>query len=1118
MFSKARENVNLSTIGGNYLGGIVGENKEKKYDNDIFQNCSISEVTFNSKIDYYTGGIVGFVGVPSKTGASIQFIDSSVKNCNFYKTTSFGCRSGGIIGNIESSSQKTILRNIASTGNTFYGSNSAGLINICRGEIRGCNILAADNTYPGGGNSGLLFSWRFSGCNINFAGISIRRNASDDTNKLCGKWDGTSDGSYFAFSDYTNAAAAGISVADSSKSVLGASQTYPYATTSPISEHKVRLSEDASDEYLFGNGVGTVGADGNPNIVAKEIMDEVSTSDNPTRYKYTNASSVDFNFDQNISTFNMNNENDDMKSNNDMPVIRIAGGDTSEIEKYLDIITNRGYSEAKDLNDSQDIDTAHVTAEINVYEWNNEKNTFVRASSAKPSIVVNKTGTNGMSYRATTEYDNGRGRFSLLTVTFKEAGGEYKVNVPVIVRRILEVDYTATLNYGTVFKQSEYSRLGNDAHILESFGNSVTALITYKYNSAYGSSTEYGWDSYLAAGGSMSEAEKYVSFSSALPSGTMLSLVDCLTGKVYTAVHDGSKSIALSKFKDSSGTSYKNKWMSELMEVTATPVTDGRWVKCVSDTDPDAAAKDKDGVKYRLAVESDASEQKYNLNVGRESGKEIQPEESFYLVIKVPLNEQTKNLTANGYVGGDVRCGDVPVSINHTIRPDSTRDIHQNTASTYSFLSGYTHELKDSSSDIHVAGNGYRMIPLQKDGEAGRYINVNVSDAIEFNTSQTYNDKDCLFYKLDINLHQRETSGQETSNYFATGTEGTAKMYVMVGSKYYRYSGGKWVESEVKAAASEIPWAATADNKGELSLVLKDSSGNALDLAGIRKIAKDSGNAKFTVITEMDIHMSDLAFKESIMGSLSSGENEYTKLNYRGVLAVREESLSYSSTSASLTGTVGYYRAEWGSSVITYTANDIKQLGINCSELDTADGNIETTGTYTLDDVVNADEKIESADRIVYSLRLYKRNGTDGSYHQIRDPENYISAGCMQLGDYEIATEDADVHYFSWTDTKTNGVFKTSESAGRRFAINIPIEVNTDNVEKDNHIYANYRLVLTAEMYKGDTRIDYPFNSRVTPGSGDSGSLEDHSDYITYTLTKIATDGLINIDSGTGNN
>ncbi|MGN0673902.1 MAG: hypothetical protein ACI4KJ_05680 [Anaerovoracaceae bacterium] len=1121
-------------IGNNCIGGVVGRTQSGVSTNGYtFDRVVVKDIKFTS-YGSNNGGIVGYIQKNNNELEPLAITDSEVSGCRFSKAQDAGstiaAMSGGAIGNIEDANVNVKVKNFASKNNSFTGTtNSAGLFGVANGNIEGNNILLSDNDLSSCNNSGLLAGTLQAGARVRIAGISIRKNSADTTKELYGSNMSSAASSYIAFADYKNKAAEGLSDKDKAKPVLGTVQKAPYVATSPL----IGTGVKAGDEYLFGDAIGSVDASGSSVVTAYDILAESRKEDNPTRYKYSNLGKIGFNFDQLISTnfdqlistyfnqlistYNKNNESS-LSADVDIPVVRVAGGDTSGIEKYLNIVTNGGYSDAKALNPSTEDGISHVSAEVNVYEWNNEKKTFIKSTSAKPSIVINKPGTNAMSFRATTEYDNGRGRFSLITVTFSESGGEYKVHVPVIVRRILEIDYTATLNYGTVFKQSEYSSLGNDAHVLESFGNSVTALITYKYNSAYGSSTEYGWDSYLAAGGSMGEVEKNISFSSPLPSGTKLSLVDCLSGKVYTATHDGSGTIALTEFSDSSENSYQNKWLSELMKVSAIKASDGRWVKCVSDVEA-YTAKDKNGTKYRLAGESDASAQKYTLTVEKDAGKEIQPEESFYLVINVPLNKSTENLSANGYISGSAGCGDVPVSMNYTIRPDSSRDNHQNTASTYSFLSGYTHSITDGSSDIDKAGSGHTMIPLQKEGQSGRYINVEAQDKISFNSDQNYNDKDSLFYKLDINLLQY-SSESNTSSYFATGTEGTAKMFVKIGENYYHYSGGSWIKSKSKTAAAQIPWKATAENKGELSLTLKDENGKALDLAGVRAIAQNSGS-EFAIVTEMDLHLSDPAVENSIMGSLSNGKNEYTKLNYRSVLAVREESLSYSNTSASCLGIVGYYRPKAGSSIITYSANDIKQLGINCSELDTADGNIETTGTYSFEDVVNAGEIIDSADRIVYSLRLFKRKDTDGSYHQICGSEEelkeYLTVGCTQLGDPVYTTDANGYCYFTWTDNKTDGGFRTAEAAGKRFTVNIPVEVFTDNVESLEHIFANYRLVLTAEMYNGNKRIDYPFNSRIVAGSNDTGTLDDHSDYVTYTLTRVATDELINNPSGTGN-
>ncbi|MDD6190285.1 MAG: hypothetical protein PUB75_01680 [Firmicutes bacterium] len=1098
-------------------GGILGRTGN---------NSSAAELTFNniavdnvelSLTDTYSGGIIGNLRNNTSENARLTVTDAKVTGCSFTEGVSAirEFTSGAAIGAIEDADMKSTFRNFEASDNTLVGTSSSSFIAKANGGIEGCNILLRDNNLEACRTPGLVAGNLPQNAYTRIAGLSIRLMEGGSVEALYGTNVSDSRLSYIAFADYTNTSAAGLSDEEKSKALLGADQTEPYPATSPVSEYTVKIPEE---KYLYGDGVGKI-IDGEPVVTAKAIVDESKATAVSRRFKYSYGESAEFDFERQVSTFNRNNDADSLKSSKDIPVLKVSGGDTSGVEEYLNIITNGGYASALALNDEQDSDIAHVKAEITVFEWDGNSGSYVKAAGSRPSVMVNKNGTKDMKIRATTEYDNDRSRFSLLTVTFREAGGEYKVQVPVLVRRILEVDFTATLNYGTVFKKSEYMSLGENAHVLESFGNPVTALLTYRYNNAYGQDTEYGWDSYLAAGGSMMAADKSIQFiNGRLPEGTKLSLVDCETGRVYTAIHDGEESVSLSTFKDSDGKSYSNRWMSSLMQVQAYKSSDGRWVECTEADISEASAMDKDGKKYRLAGDNDTDAEKYTLAVGRDVyGREIQPEESFYLVINVPLNETTENLSANGYLSGSVSSGNVPVNLNYTLRPDKTKDSHQNTASTYSFLSGYTQSLADNSSDKDKAGTGNKMIPVKREGESGRYIDIDVTDTVTFNSSQTYNSNDRLYYKLDINLHQYDTSGQ-TASYFATGTEGTAYFYVMAGDKYYTYSDGSWTASDEKKAVSQVRWESTAENKGELSLVLKDSSGNAIDLSGIRKIAADSGGTGFTITTGMDLHMSDPAFRQSIMGSMNNGKTEYTKLNYKAVLAVREDSLSYSSTSASATGIVGYYRAEWGSSDITYSANDIKQLGINCSELDTADGNIATTGVYSLENVINADEKLDQSDRIVYSLRLMKRKNPQGEYEIISNPDKYINVSCAQLGTPSSAADSNGNSCFRWTDRKSSdGGFATADTVSptnRRFTVSIPVEVRTDNVENLNHFYSNYRLVLTAEMYKGDTRIDYPFNSRVNGVDSDTGALDDHSDYITYTLTRISTDGMINTKVG----
>ena len=404
-----------------------------------------------------------------------------------------------------------------------------------------------------------------------------------------------------------------------------------------------------------------------------------------------------------------------------------------------------------------------------------------------------------------------------------------------------------------------------------------------------------------------------------------------------------------------------------------------------------------------------------------------------------------------------------------------------------------------------------KQIPRQKgDDSPGRFININLKDTISFNSGQAYNANDTLFYRLDINLNQFSSSGAShtTSGFATTDTEGNVKFYVTtVDGQYYKLENGKWTEAPEGTAAAEYIWYSSQENKGEPKLVLKDSNG-AIDLSGIREIAKSKG-AKFIIRTEMEVHMSEEATKKAIMSSHNSGNDAYTNLNYKGILSVRKEALDYSSNTESTTGKVDYYHSSWGYSTIAYSANDIKQLGINCLDLETADGNIITTGVYSLEDRANAGSIIEQANRIEYSLQLMKKQDS-GGYELVKNPRAYVSFDCSKLGGVPSSEPSESNNYsFIWNDYRQDGKsFKLADGdSNKRFTISIHTKVNTS--QRD---LANYRLVLRAKMYDANGNLlDNPYRASLKGSNDNDISDEDanHFDYITYTLTKIAIDGLI---------
>lgn len=1111
------ETFNVEMI-GSYSGGLVGtinNSTVAEIKNNVINSCTVEGLKFTTK-NSGTGGLVGIITDNSSSAETLNIIDSKVKGCLFGNNNDAAeSISGGAIGIIHDKNIQTNVKNSASIGNTITGKNSSAFVGIGRGSIEGCNVLIDGNTFDTSRtDQGLVAGSVVDGGTVRIAGLSIKKtgNSDNDIDKLYG--DGiTPSNSYLAFANYNG------NTGPSGKTLLGASESWPYVATSPVTDYCVKAPLESSKKYLFGDGIGTVDAGGKPHSEAETIVSEAKSEDSGgKKYKYNNSKSQDYiiNFAQQISTYNENNASNKME--NDMPVLTITGGNADVIEKYLNIITNGGYKDAKSLG--------RVLADISTYEWKN--GSFIK--SQKPqgetsSILVRNSGSRNMSFSATADYDNDQGRVQLLTVTFSEAGGgEYKIHVPIIVKRIFEVDSTVTLNYGTVFQQSVYDKLGEKAHVLESFGNPVTALITYKYNSAIGERTEYGWDTYLLAGGTLLDAEKTIEFSgndAALPGGTKLSLVDCGTGKVYTyTTPEGNKTskVSLSSFKDSDGKNYNDKWMSQLMSITGQEDNNGIWVICEDQEEP--AAVDSLGRKFRLATEEDSAKQKYNLISDKdsvsESKVEMQAEENFFLTINIPY-QNNQDASANGFIKANVKSKGIPISVNSILRPlekntnKTLVDSHDQTASTYSFLSGYSQTLVDETTDYK--DDNRKQIPSQKgDDTPGRFININLKDTISFNSDQAYNANDTLFYRLDINLNQFSLNGasQVTSGFATTDTEGEVKFYVTVEGvegTYYVYNDGAWSATSSKKAASSYTWESSQENGGEPKLVLKDSNGAAIDLSGIREIASNK-NAKFIIRTEMEVHMSEEATNEAIMSSLNSGNDAYTNLNYKGILSVREEALDYSSNNESITGKVDYYHSSWGYSTIAYSANDIKQLGINCLDLETADGNIITTGVYSLEDRANVDTITELASRIEYSLQLMKKQES-GEYVLVNNPGDYVSVDCSKLGGAPSAEPSESNNYsFIWEDKKSNDSFKLADDdSNKRFTISIHAKVNTS--QRD---LANYRLVLSAKMYDSNGNLlDNPYRSSLKGSNNNeiSDEVVNHYDYVTYTLTKIAIDGLI---------
>lgn len=1134
------KNMGAGGVVGNAYSGVISMSNVRIEAGGGTENATIGDKTGkNSKIRN-AGGLIGKVTSGGSGSNAYWFKGCGVKNINiagtyqcsggligyYFSNLGIACNnvaienaaingswSGGLLGAINSGSDVIDVTNTKVSNTTFSGISNGGIAGDGRGQFHLVNVLMDGNTYKSGVKQGVLLGevdTRDNQYGLFAAGVDVKPGNSKTTSDLPPMVYTTNTAAvnkktYIAFGDYNDR----LDVPGKDTTLYGADDTAttaasPYVTTSPVSTLAVRASnDDTTDRYLFGDGVAI--------DTATTIQSEAGTSV-AGRYTYTNIGGINdagayqntstYSADSPRPTFNTNNVTSGKKVANDFPVLMIPGNDTTTVEKYLNIVTNGGFSDARRLNGS----AKHVTATAEVFSLA-DNGAFVKdaIASQTPTLKVLNNGTSSMVFRASTDWDNERGRFTLLTVTFSEAGQSYRVQVPIIVKRMLEIDFTATYSEGANFKAADYATK-YDKHVLVSSGDTMTGYLTWTYGSARGEAVEYGWNTLLEAGGSMGPLNKSITFGATLPEGTQLTLVDTAhNNREYhcTVGAGGAASVKLTEFVDASKKAYVEPWLSETVGVKADEAKedkDGAWVKLADDEVKDksqaelakmAGAK-VDGAYYRARTSSDATGTFYTLSVDKEEPKS----ENFYLVVRTPAG----SAGVNGYTATTVDTS-LNEHINYLLRgkiaadDKAAEDGHQNTASTYSVTSNYTHGLIDNNK------NGIKQMELN---DVTYPLTMKVSDTVKFDSNQQYTSSDALYYQLDSSLVNYGKNGSAAGAHgYPTGTQGTYSFYVTVGGKYYAPHAStvngktKWTWGEATAedhrAATGV-W--TADGT-DMKLTLADAGLGAIDLSGIREIAKNHGS-EFTITMEANLAMTEPACQAGIIASQNGGTDKYTKPNYRACLSTNDETLSTSSNSAYIDGKAGYYRMDVGSSTIALEASKKSQLGINIDDLKSADGEIALVGTYDLSKLAGAEAMISNASTVTYTLSLQKRRQDDGRYDAVDNISSYITV----LGSDKLANGSlsADGKNYVFTDSKgAGGAFATRDGNSLAFKHAFRVKVNTD-VEGKDQTYANYRLVLTAHMFGGGVN-DTPVNVSNLAGYA-------NSDYVTYTLARINTKGI----------
>lgn len=1091
--------VEESGMYGSLAGGIAGA----LHIPTTITECTVSGLSNDKNIIKGQKSAAGIVGEIVCNGGKIGIHKSTVSNTSITAIDDWGA--GGLVGDIDWNVVPNLyFYDSQVNGCIITGKRAGGFAGNIRGYLNGSNLLLKDTTIEAStANNGGLLIGLTGNRNLKpmtIAGVSIQNTTARENNRNISKLYGTlnetdntnvKNKSYFSFADYN-----GTAPNNTTQSLLDANPVFPYVVTSPTSQLSVYDATNANvSKALYGDSAAwTTDTDGRFTLNAQTIYQDAKNTQSSTaegKYTYRETGVEQFQFTKNISTYNKENQTN--KVSNDFPVLVVSDNVSQTITDYLDIVTNGGYTRANNIS-------GHVDASVQTYKDTGGK--FVPATNEKRALEVKYASGRISEFAATTEFDNTKSRFTLLTVTFKEIDESnvahiYNVQVPIVVRRMLEIGFTATLSSGTNYHATNYDLIEDKAHLLESTGNAFTAYLTYTYNSDdKGLYSEYGWNSYINAGGNVSQAlDKSIDFQvskgSSLPAGTQLSLIDCQdNSKVYYYTTDSNtgNTIPLTAFKDSSEKTFQAVSIGELMGVTATQDNNGSFIKVDAEGVPDGVTKEDgktytaptvkiktaNGYEYYRKIETGESGTHYAVTVDESKLKDgVGPistvHENYYLVITVA--DITSGTDLNGSVQTKITSNGIPLHLNYRTRKGKVEDTHSNTASTYQISHGYEQTLIESEA---VTG------AIKKVTATDSSMTVDVVDKITIPSGQAFNDQDELYQKFSgslIKTLKQENSQSTSAEVFPNGTTGTAAFYVYVmdgtTKKYYTYADRKWTEAgSTETKALEYEWTAI-NGLMDLPLSTNGTIDSSVNLQQIRDIVKNKQN-EFYVEVKMNAKLPANGLDVIPESQLESDlPTNYTKLTYTSQLATTRKSLSYSTARALLQNTkISYYRDEAAGVQLTYEADEIGQLGINLldlqnSYLDAAKENtiIDTTARYDMSAIKDLSSILASSSGIQFSIQLQNKKTTQATetYEDALELKDYIkvsvkseNAGTVQPTDDKTYTWT--VPKSSYWDANNNIMEASSIFDGDIMTQAIQLKVNIDQFQ---HLYSNYRVVLS---------------------------------------------------------
>lgn len=1055
------------------------------------------------------GGLIGFIvnNIDSGTSRTIEYIKLTSMTVGANTTRNkdnYDDNAGIVVGTWYANGDMTISNCVVELS-SVQANSSGGILGYGgnNGKIIAKNIQMTDITIPkrGGSNVGAIGGYTV----INFYGQNILLQNLSFSSTSTGRFFGTGTKAYLlGVTIQQNSNASPALPALPSKDIY--SLTYPdgYGTNG---NYVVYAGYNSSDTITTASDIAILPSQGIPGIAGGLHGDTVNptTVSDATITKVPDGSTKKVTYYQNLSTIGVKdiafpqakyNDHQDTKLDNadNFPVVLIDG-DASVLKQYLNAATNGGFDSVRACN------MVTVTVTVDRYLYDKTSKEFSKADEkAYPATLVYHKSTG--EFTTTAQYDNQKDTFTLVTVTMTESatGATFVLHIPVIVRRMLQVDFMATMTSGTVFNKTDEFYSKTMYHALASKGENITGYLTFHYNSNASdpdNPDSYDWQSYMEGGGDLLGYYKKTvdTGTNPLPTGTKITLIDCQNGdRRYYASVSGSERPMLELFNGgnltftaSDDSTFTPATLSDLLQITVETAEDTATVKWVQTEQADATVKATDGNYYRhydANTDTDITEL-YTLTVGNSS-----PTENYFVVISVPNAESHRlTLEKTGMDWSNTNTSP-PLEVHqvHRYDPKKTEPKEGNSEASFNYLDNYQQSLEDTT----TAGN----VQVQTTS-AKVQIPVAVTNTVRF-TPTNYNDNDPLYQEFVISLKKREkevtttvgipsdavavtnliggTTTVEAVKLYAYYLDGTGQ------NQYYVWNGNSLVKSDAgKVPAVSYAWSASADSSEMvLPFAVKTETGyQYIDLAALRK----ASGGKFFLEAETTLEMSMASVMTNNTIPYDDGKfQNYTQIDAASILSFTESGLSYSTLKGNAAGNKKYYLNTERKAILKLDYTNIDQLGINLREDQTAA--IDTVLTLDFSNMegfvsdVTQFKTLSEADEVQFTLSLQKKG--ESSYEDV-SIGNYLSGA-------KTSDENLISNYTITIQKNGDGSYNHYNEQTGQFNIPISFTVNTGVRE-----FSNYRIRASVKLFKDGH--DQSLDVNVTNA------------FITYTYAKINVNG-----------